>query len=137
VRHLRDWALLGLVAVGAATVGCGADEPPADTGRALYVQHCASCHGVSGKGDGPAGESLKKRPVDLTQIAKRAGGSFDEARTMRTIDGRRAVAAHGPRDMPVWGAVFSKELTSKPRTEYTTLLHARALTDYLRSIQEE
>ena len=29
---------------------------------ALYAQHCAACHGVTGRGDGPAGKSLDPRP---------------------------------------------------------------------------
>ncbi len=137
LRHLGDAGLLGLAVVCALLLGCGANEAADPTGHALYLRHCASCHGASGKGDGPVAGSLQQRPADLTTIAKRAAGRFDEARVMRSIDGRRAVAAHGPREMPVWGAVFSEEHKDQPRTGYTVLLHARALTDYLRSIQEE
>ena len=32
----------------------------------LYLQHCASCHGPQGRGDGPAGALLNPRPSDLT-----------------------------------------------------------------------
>jgi putative copper resistance protein D len=35
-------------------------------GAALYRVHCASCHGPSARGDGPAGAGLPKRPADLT-----------------------------------------------------------------------
>jgi copper transport protein len=34
-------------------------------GRQVYVQHCASCHGLSGRGDGPAGVVLRPRPADF------------------------------------------------------------------------
>ena len=34
---------------------------------------------------------------------------------MMVIDGSREVAEHGPRDMPVWGAVFTKELVASGR----------------------
>jgi mono/diheme cytochrome c family protein len=117
--------------------GCGVREAPAPTGQVLYLRHCASCHGVSGRGDGPVAASLQKRPIDLTTIAKREGGRFDEARVMRGIDGQRLVPAHGPREMPVWGAVFSEELEGQRHAAYVVLLHARSLTDYVRSIQEE
>ena len=35
-------------------------------GLDLYRQHCASCHGASGMGDGPGGTGLPRRPADLT-----------------------------------------------------------------------
>ena len=71
------------------------------------------------------------------RIAERSGGRFDEAAVMQVIDGRREVAAHGPREMPVWGAVFADELGEERWGFYTAMLHARALTDYLRSIQRD
>jgi mono/diheme cytochrome c family protein len=37
----------------------------ADGGR-LYQANCASCHGRSGKGDGPSSKALKPKPKDLT-----------------------------------------------------------------------
>ena len=35
------------------------------TGRQVYQQHCQSCHGVDGRGDGPAAEGLDPPPADL------------------------------------------------------------------------
>jgi putative copper resistance protein D len=35
-------------------------------GAALYRAHCATCHGATGRGDGPGGAGLPKRPADLT-----------------------------------------------------------------------
>ena len=37
-----------------------------DRGRALFVSHCAACHGADGRGDGPAAPGLLQRPADLT-----------------------------------------------------------------------
>lgn len=34
-------------------------------GQSAYREHCASCHGVSGAGDGPAASGLPRRPADL------------------------------------------------------------------------
>ena len=36
-------------------------------GSALYRENCASCHGVSGRGDGPAAVGLRVRPANLTE----------------------------------------------------------------------
>lgn len=120
-----------------AGLGCGPEEPAPPTGQVLFQQRCAACHGDSGRGDGPVAPTLTTRPTDLTRLAASNDGRFDEGRIIRIIDGRKLVAAHGPREMPVWGAVFSEDLAGEPHRGYTVLLHARALTDYLRSIQIE
>jgi hypothetical protein len=101
----------------------------------MYERYCASCHGVSGKGDGPVAQSLRRSPADLTTLAKRAGDRFDEARVLAIIDGRRQVAEHGPREMPVWGEVFDEARRRQLYTRYTSLLQSRLLVDYLRSLQ--
>ncbi len=41
----------------------GADAAAA--GMEVFSLNCASCHGETGKGDGPAGASLDPRPADL------------------------------------------------------------------------
>lgn len=112
-----------------------APEPP--TGQALYLRHCASCHGESGGGNGPLAASLRRPPSDLRLIARRHGGQFDESYVVQIIDGRRVVAEHGTREMPVWGAVFETEHRPGDYPGYISLLHTRALTDYLSSIQQE
>ena len=35
-------------------------------GRKLYMTHCYSCHGMTGRGDGPAAARLLPKPRDLT-----------------------------------------------------------------------
>lgn len=37
---------------------------------ALYQQHCASCHGATGAGDGPAGVGLDPPPMDFTNAMR-------------------------------------------------------------------
>ena len=38
-------------------------------GQAAYTVHCVSCHGETGKGDGPLGVALNPRPADLSAHA--------------------------------------------------------------------
>ena len=113
-------------------------EAPRTDAREAYLHYCASCHGLAGKGDGPLAGSLTRKPTDLTRIAHDTG-RFDEATILATILGRRDVAEHGPRDMPVWGDVFKEELDADDRSYplYTALLTAQAMTDYLRALQEQ
>lgn len=47
-----------------------APQSDAQTAAALYTQHCAGCHGTSGKGDGPAGKYLKPAPADFAVSLK-------------------------------------------------------------------
>jgi mono/diheme cytochrome c family protein len=80
----------------------------APDGAALFASYCASCHGRSGRGDGPMVATLRRAPADLTKFTMRNGGVFPQARVARIIDGRD-VASHGDGEMPVWGNVFRRE----------------------------
>ena len=72
----------------------------------LFKEYCAVCHGNDAKGTGPAADALKKRPADLTQLARKNGGNFPELHVMNFIKGDDVVAAHGSRDMPIMGQIF-------------------------------
>jgi mono/diheme cytochrome c family protein len=78
-----------------------------DIGKTEYQSSCASCHGVDGKGSGPVADALKRKPADLTIIAKENNGVFPFGRIYDIIDGRLEVKSHGVREMPVWGFRYS------------------------------
>jgi|CXWL01.1.fsa_nt_gi mono/diheme cytochrome c family protein len=40
-------------------------------GEAVYVQHCASCHGVAGDGKGPVARDLVVPPANFQNIGPR------------------------------------------------------------------
>ena len=108
------------------------DSAAVDSGRELFMTYCASCHGTTGRGNGPTAEELRHRPADLTQFAKQNGGVFNNALVHRIVDGR-TVKAHGTMEMPVWGDAFKwrhglDEERIKARID--------ALVRYLESIQE-
>jgi mono/diheme cytochrome c family protein len=75
-------------------------------GKELFTEYCASCHGVSGKGDGPAASSLRTSPADLTLLAMHNKGQFPSLRVMQAIKAGPSVPAHGSEVMPVWGPIF-------------------------------
>jgi len=76
-----------------------------DFGKAEFEARCASCHGKSGKGNGPLVEFLRRSPPDLTLLARNNGGILPLDRLYQSVTGD-GVAAHGPRDMPVWGQAY-------------------------------
>jgi mono/diheme cytochrome c family protein len=104
----------------------------ASSGKEMYRAYCAACHGTDGKGDGPASEALKSRPLDLTSLVKWNGGKFPELRVFGAINGDLHITAHGSKDMPTWGVVFGQmDGTDVARVK----LRIRNLTKYIESFQ--
>ncbi len=101
-----------------------------ERGRKLYVQYCASCHGMDAKGSGPVAPALKVAPTDLTTIAQRNGGKFSAQDVQLHINGENDIPAHGSKDMPVWGAYFRSS-----RGQGVATLNIYNLTKYLEAIQ--
>lgn len=77
-------------------------------GPDLYRAYCASCHGLAGRGDGPAAPALKAKVPDLTRLAGNNGGAFPSARVRNTISGDEVLLSHGSREMPIWGPIFHR-----------------------------
>jgi mono/diheme cytochrome c family protein len=100
-------------------------------GRDLFVAYCASCHGQDGRGSGPAAASLKVPPPDLTVIARKAKGKFPAERLEGIISGDETGGAHGSREMPVWGPLFSRIQWDKDLSP----VRLRNLVKYIESIQ--
>lgn len=46
-----------------------ASPPSLARGGEVYRQNCATCHGMAGRGDGPAAAGLEPRPADLAALA--------------------------------------------------------------------
>ena len=84
-----------------------------DWGKDEYMRSCEPCHGTGGRGDGPAAKHLAKRPADLTKLSESNGGVLPFVRVFETVDGRLDVALHGPREMPVWGDRYKRDLISE------------------------
>jgi mono/diheme cytochrome c family protein len=100
-------------------------------GAELFRAYCAPCHGLDAKGKGPAAVALKAPVPDLTTLAKRNRGNFPEVRVRKAITGEDAVAAHGSREMPIWGPVLHQIEADVDRGN----VRLDNLVKYLRSIQ--
>src|SRR5579872_6323354 len=48
---------------------------PSTSGKEMFKSYCAVCHGVDGKGNGPAASAMKTTPADLTALAQKDAGN--------------------------------------------------------------
>jgi hypothetical protein len=96
---------------------------------------------MNATGDGPVASALKKKPADLTVLAKKNGGVFPEPEVRELIAGTKISAAHGTREMPIWGNVFmlrqgSLSGSGAPAlTKFQVKQKIDLLVDYIKSIQ--
>ena len=135
---------VGTIAFGTATMAhaqqSGSEAQSVDVGKYEYDAHCAECHGLSGKGDGPYVQLLRAGTVlpNLTELSKRNDGVFPFTRAYGTIDGTVPVRAHGPTDMPIWGRAY-KIQSPNLNPNYDPQVFARAkilaLTEYVYRLQ--
>ena len=108
-----------------------AKSTPANDGKEMFTTYCAVCHGPTGKGNGPAAAALKKTPADLTQLSKKNGGQFPAIKISLVIKGSDVVAAHGSRDMPIWGKIFTDMDGEKIAN-----LRIHNLTEFVQTLQQ-
>lgn len=102
----------------------------------VFVRYCSACHGVQGRGDGPAAPALQPPPADLTRITQRHDGRFPVDEITALIDGRTVLPAHGSREMPIWGVRFGEMGGGGPAGEAVVRDVLRMLIDYLQAIQQ-
>ena len=107
VLFLCALACLTSAKLGGQSSGQPPSSSPDAPGAQLFRTYCASCHGVTGAGNGPVAEELRKPVPDLTKYTARNGGVFPSERLRQIIDGR-GIRSHGTREMPVWGDAFMR-----------------------------
>jgi mono/diheme cytochrome c family protein len=104
------------------------------SGQEMYKTYCAVCHGTDAKGNGPAAEALKVPPTDLTALAGKNGGKYPAMKVAAIIRGEDVLAAHGSKEMPIWGHLF-RSISGGHESE----VHQRVanLNQYLESLQKK
>lgn len=102
------------------------------TPKELFVDSCASCHGVDGSGNGPLAGELRVAPANLRLLKQANNGKFPTLDVQRSIDGRAMPRAHGLPKMPVWGRQWIRQGLSESEVS----ARAISITSYISSIQE-
>jgi mono/diheme cytochrome c family protein len=75
-------------------------------GKALYNQHCKSCHGTKGKGDGPKAAQLDTESGDFSLAAFQS--QTDGALFYKTSEGRKDMPSYKkkiPEANDIWAVV--------------------------------
>ncbi len=101
MQRTVEAVVMGLaLALFIVTIAVGQD---AEKGKTLFAQYCGSCHGVSGKGDGPGAAALNPKPKDLTDPGYVKGLKDDYLRDL-IVKGGPAVGK-SPLMPPLGGAL--------------------------------
>lgn len=119
------------------TLAGGAQAQDVEAGAALYDLHCATCHGLEGRGNGPMAPALILQPPPLNGLNAKHGG-FPMLRVVSRIDGRDPLVSHGS-PMPVYGPFFEGDDTPLKAETGQPIMTSRPIVDlvaYLQSIQE-
>lgn len=126
------WALAITVMAGA---GFAEDVKE---GAALYMKHCATCHGIDMDGNGPMAGVLVIKPDNLLTLSQENGGAFPLVRVIKRIDGRDPLVSHGS-PMPVYGDFFEGvDVTLKAPTGQPIMTSQSVveLVAFLQSVQQ-
>jgi mono/diheme cytochrome c family protein len=118
MRALKNvWIVLAIISA-MATIASAQDQvttgikhtpikqTSAASGSEMYKTYCAVCHGIDGKGNGPAAGALKVPPSDLTTLVTRNGGKYPALEVSSIIRGEEVLPAHGSKEMPIRGNLF-------------------------------
>ncbi|MBI3015437.1 MAG: cytochrome c [Candidatus Tectomicrobia bacterium] len=75
-------------------------------GKEIYVSHCAACHGLQGRGDGPNTDRLERPPRDFT-AAEFMAAKTDDYLYRVIAGGGKSVGLSSL--MPPWGKTLNTE----------------------------
>ena len=124
---------IGVLVVALWATACE-PTPRSELGKARYEEYCSSCHPIGETARSGASETSGP---DLTRLRERYGWPLPRERLAAFIDGRTEIRAHGPREMPVWGARLYEDYPQTPGAEAARGGTVTVILDYLETIQIE
>ncbi len=104
-------AALGLLGASLPNAASAAD---AAAGKAVYTTNCVSCHGATGKGDGPVGAALNPKPRDFStgefKFDADKNGTPGEDSDLKLVIKNGAAAYGGSPLMAPWAALSDSDV---------------------------
>ncbi|MDQ7070685.1 MAG: c-type cytochrome [Rhodobacterales bacterium] len=105
-------------------------------GEALYLNHCADCHGVAVDGNGSLANAMIMKPKNLRLLAQQNDGVFPMLTVIKRIDGRDPLVSHGS-PMPVFGQYFEGDDTALKTASGQPVMTSRSIADLVAYLQEQ
>jgi len=107
---LRRWLLLCVVAFTVIAAAAAPRTAPTDTasvaaGAKIFAKYCETCHGKTGKGDGPTGKALNPHPRNFTKASEFKSKNDEDA--FKVISKGGASMGLSPL-MVAWGSVLKE-----------------------------
>lgn len=136
----RLFSLVGAAAICSAVVFAQDSKltipvkpTPANDGKVMYVNYCAPCHGLDGRGHGPTATVLTVAPADLAMLSKNNNGAYPAVHVVAILKFGVENAAHGSKAMPIWGPALRSDRPSGVNEEET--LRIANLVKYVETLQ--
>ena len=95
---------IAVLAIGGSLLANAAGKGDPAKGKEKYNQICASCHGPTGHGDGPAAAALDPKPRNLSD--PKYVSTISDEQIFKTVKEGGAAVGKSPL-MPAWGSVLS------------------------------
>ncbi|MBS1803607.1 MAG: c-type cytochrome [Acidobacteria bacterium] len=138
IRNLLITAAAGLAVAGVgfanqSRIVIPATRTASNNGQQMFTSYCAPCHGVDGKGRGPAGNAMSPKPTDLTQLMRKNHGKYPDTHVVSILEFGTERSAHGSAKMPVWGPILG---TMNRANLQDKQLRISNLARYLETIQQ-
>jgi mono/diheme cytochrome c family protein len=111
-RKLATISITAFFAILCLAGAAAADDT--DAGKTAYESNCASCHGMTGKGDGPVSAAINPKPRDFSTgefkfDADKSGAPGDDA-DLKLVIQKGAMAYGGSPMMAGWPTFSDEEI---------------------------